>query len=195
MNFSYLIRVLSVPALSFRWSNYRNNIWKKRTNSETLRDVVFYPDVTIYLIKIYSRHLILGHHYPIFFFYGKKMLNPYLKNVQKTDILISGFRHFDNIHIDSNVTVRQQIGIEETVIKDIQQNQLTWYSHVQRMAEGRLPRISLKWMPKQKRARGRPKKNWMEGIKKAMNERKLNEGQWEYKKQWSLGVGQRRKTF
>ena len=32
-------------------------------------------------------------------------------------------------------------------------------------------------MPKQKRARGRPKKNWMEGIKKAMNERNLNEGQ------------------
>ena len=50
-------------------------------------------------------------------------------------------------------------------------------------------------MPKQKRSRGRPKKNWMEGIRKAMNERNLNEGQWEDKKQWSLGVGQRRKTF
>jgi len=43
--------------------------------------------------------------------------------------------------------------------------------------------------------RGRTKKNWMEGIKKTMNERNLNEGQWEYRKQWSLGVGQRRKTF
>ena len=50
-------------------------------------------------------------------------------------------------------------------------------------------------MPKQKRARGRPKKNWMEGIRKTMNERNLNEGQWEDRKQWSLGVGQRRKTF
>jgi hypothetical protein len=49
-------------------------------------------------------------------------------------------------------------------------------------------------MPKQKRARGRPKKNWIEGIK-VMNERNLNEGQWEDRKQWSLGVGQRRKTF
>ena len=29
----------------------------------------------------------------------------------------------------------------------------------------------------------------MEGIKKAMNERNLNEGQWEDRKQWSLGVG------
>jgi len=28
-----------------------------------------------------------------------------------------------------------------------------------------------------------------------MNERNLNEGQWEDRKQWSLGVGQCRKTF
>ena len=63
------------------------------------------------------------------------------------------------------------------------------------LAEERLPKIALKWMPKQKRARGRPKKNWMNGIKKAMNERNLNEGQWEDRKQWSLGVGQRTKRF
>jgi ABC-type enterochelin transport system ATPase subunit len=62
------------------------------------------------------------------------------------------------------------------------------------MAEGRLPKIALKWMSKHKRARGRPKKNWMEGIRKAMNERYLNEGQWEDRKQWSLGAGQRRKV-
>ena len=37
--------------------------------------------------------------------------------------------------------------------------------------------------------------NWVEGTRKAMNERNLNEGQWEDRKQWSLGVGQRRKTF
>jgi len=94
-----------------------------------------------------------------------------------------------------NVTIRQQIGLEETIVKEIEQNQLTWYGHVQRMVEGRLPEIALKWMPKQKRARGRPKKNWMEGIRKAMNERNLNEGQWEDRKQWSLGVGQRTKAF
>ena len=63
------------------------------------------------------------------------------------------------------------------------------------MAEGRLPEITLKWTPKQKRVRGRPKKNWMEGIRKTMNERNLNGGQWEDRKQWSLGVGQRKTTF
>ena len=94
-----------------------------------------------------------------------------------------------------NVTIRQQIGLEETIIKEIEQKQLTWYGHVQRMAEGRLPRIALRWMPKQKRTRGRPKKNWMEEIRKAMNERNLHEGQWEDRKQWSLGVGQCRKMF
>jgi hypothetical protein len=93
-----------------------------------------------------------------------------------------------------NVTIRQQIGLQETIVKEIEQNQLTWYSDVQRMVERRLPKIALKWMPKQKRARGRPKKNLMEGIRKAMNERNLNEGQWEDRKQWSLGVRQRRKA-
>jgi hypothetical protein len=47
-----------------------------------------------------------------------------------------------------NVTIRQLIGLEETIIKEIDQNQLTWCSHVQRMAKGRLPKIALKWMPK-----------------------------------------------
>jgi hypothetical protein len=51
------------------------------------------------------------------------------------------------------------------------------------MAEGRLPKIALKWMLKQRRERGRPKKSWMEGIKKAMHERNLNEGLWEDRKQ------------
>jgi len=83
--------------------------------------------------------------------------------------------------------------LEETIIKETEQNQLTCYGHVQRMAEGRLPKIALKWMPKQKRARGRPKKNWMERIKKAMNKR--DKGQWDDRKQWSLGVRQRRRTF
>jgi hypothetical protein len=29
-----------------------------------------------------------------------------------------------------NVTIRQQIGLEETIIKETEQNQLTWYGHV-----------------------------------------------------------------
>jgi hypothetical protein len=36
-----------------------------------------------------------------------------------------------------NVTIRKQIGPQETIIKEIEQNHFTWYGHVQRMAEGR----------------------------------------------------------
>jgi hypothetical protein len=51
-----------------------------------------------------------------------------------------------------NVTIRQQTGLEETIIKEVEQNQLTWYGNVQRMTEGRLTKIALKLRPKQKRA-------------------------------------------
>ena len=50
-----------------------------------------------------------------------------------------------------NVTIRKQIGLDKTIIKETEQNQLTWYGHVQRMAEGRLPKIALKWIPKQRK--------------------------------------------
>ena len=43
-----------------------------------------------------------------------------------------------------NVTIRQQIGLEKTIIKEIEQKQLTWYGHVQGTAEERLPKIALK---------------------------------------------------
>jgi hypothetical protein len=41
------------------------------------------------------------------------------------------------------VTVRQQIRLEEKIVKEIEQNQLTRYGHVQRMVEGSLPKIAL----------------------------------------------------
>jgi hypothetical protein len=80
-------------------------------------------------------------------------------------------------------------------VKEIEQKYLTWYGHVQRMAEEILSKVALKWMPKQKRARGRPKKNWIEGIRKVIHERTLNKGQGEDRKQWGLGVGKSKKRF
>ena len=65
---------------------------------------------------------------------------------------------------------RQQIGLKEPIIKEIEQNQLTWYGHVQRMAEGRLPKIALKWMAKQESTRRSEKK--LDGGYKEGHERK-----------------------
>jgi hypothetical protein len=49
---------------------------------------------------------------------------------------------------DRNVTIRQQMRLEETIMKDMEQEQLKWYGHVQRIGEARLLRITLRWMPK-----------------------------------------------
>ena len=48
---------------------------------------------------------------------------------------------------------------------------------------------------KTKESTRKTEENWMEGIKKATKERNLNEGQWEDRKQWSLGVRQCGKMF
>ena len=58
-----------------------------------------------------------------------------------------------------NVTIRQQIGLEKPIIKEIEQNQLTWYGRVQRMAEGRLPKIAL-WRNKREHEDDRRKTGW-----------------------------------
>jgi hypothetical protein len=39
-----------------------------------------------------------------------------------------------------SITIRQQIGLEEAIIKGTEQNQLTWQGQVQRMVEGRYPK-------------------------------------------------------
>jgi hypothetical protein len=48
-----------------------------------------------------------------------------------------------------NFATNLSISLEEAFIKETEQIQLTWHSHIQRMAKGRLPKIALKWTPKQ----------------------------------------------
>jgi hypothetical protein len=48
---------------------------------------------------------------------------------------------------------------------------------------------------KTKKSTGKTEEELDGRIKMAMNGRNLKEGQWEDREQWSLGVGQRRKTF
>jgi hypothetical protein len=66
------------------------------------------------------------------------------RRVEATEM--DALRRYSRISIKERirtVTIRQQIGLEETIIKETEQNQLTWYGHVRRMAEGRLPKIAL----------------------------------------------------
>lgn len=94
-----------------------------------------------------------------------------------------------------NEDIRRRVGLEDTIIKDFEQKQLTWYGHVQRMADYRLPKQAMNWIPYHKKKRGRPKITWKEGIRKAMSLRNMQDGQWEDRRQWRLDIGQRRRTF
>lgn len=87
------------------------------------------------------------------------------------------------------------MGVEGTVIHDIESKQLIWYGHVQRMGDDKLPKQIMRWILTGKRKRGRPKKNWLEGIRKSVSAKKLTDDQWNYRSIWKLGIGQRRKTF
>ena len=85
---------------------------------------------------------------------------------------------------------RKSEGEYWTLYKELAGDEMKFYQYF-RMSTS----MDIEVDAKERRARGIPKKTWMDVIKKTMHESSLSEGQWEDRKQWSLGVGQRRKTF
>ncbi|XP_045477899.1 uncharacterized protein LOC123683046 [Harmonia axyridis] len=94
-----------------------------------------------------------------------------------------------------NEEIRRLMGVDGTLYEDIEAKQLIWYGHLQRMDEQRLPKKVFEWVPAQRRKRGRPKKTWNEGVIKAMSSRDLRQGQWNDRKGWRKGIGQRQTTL
>jgi len=60
------------------------------------------------------------------------------------------------------------------------------------MQEERLPKLSMEWIPGERRKRGRARKTWMEGVRAAMKTRHLEADQWLNRKELRLGSGRRR---
>jgi hypothetical protein len=52
------------------------------------------------------------------------------------------------------------------------------------MEEGRLPKEVMKWSPRGRRKRSRPKLTWSEGIKGLMKEKGLMEEDWNDRGNW-----------
>jgi IS5 family transposase len=53
------------------------------------------------------------------------------------------------------------MGVKEKpdIIDIIERKRLQWYGHVKRMQEERLLKLIMEWIPRERRKRGRPKKN------------------------------------
>lgn len=66
--------------------------------------------------------------------------------------------------------------IERSISDYIDKRQLIWYRYVQRIDGRRPSREVMNWISQEIRKRGKPKKNWHVGIRKAMSEKNLQEG-------------------
>jgi hypothetical protein len=86
------------------------------------------------------------------------------------------------------------MGVKEKpdIIDIIERKRLQWYGHVKRMQEERLLKLFMKWIPGERRKRGRPRKTWMKGVRAAMKTRHLEADQWLNRKKCCLGSGRRR---
>jgi hypothetical protein len=74
-----------------------------------------------------------------------------------------------NEHIKEIMGVKRKPGIIDITEK----KRLQWYGHVKRMAEERIPKLIVEWIPQERRKRGHPRKTWMEGVQAAMTIRYL----------------------
>lgn len=90
-----------------------------------------------------------------------------------------------------NSEIRERMNTEETIIEDIEKKRLLWYGHLRRMEPNRWPQRMWQWSPPERRKKGRPAREWMEGVMEAMERRDMNENDWMDKTVWRLGCEKR----
>lgn len=78
----------------------------------------------------------------------------------------------------------RRMNITCSITKTLENRALQWYGHVRRMPEDRWPKKVTQWFPRGKRKRGRPALTWEKYIKTAMEERGLQEADWEDRRLW-----------
>ena len=63
-----------------------------------------------------------------------------------------------------NEVTRKELGLKDTIVDRITKRRLTWYGHVIRMENERIPAKALHGEVEGVRSRGRPKKRWMDNV-------------------------------
>ena len=83
--------------------------------------------------------------------------------------IIKGVTRKDKIR---NTKIREELKIEP-VEEIISRNSLRWYGHIKRMEEDRYPLKYLEWKPEGRKPPERPRKRWLDGIKKNLRDRNI----------------------
>lgn len=85
-----------------------------------------------------------------------------------------------------NEVVKQKMHVEQDIVEEIRRRQLLWYGHMKRMPEDRIPRKAFEWTPFQRKKKGRPRTEWKKEIDTGMEERGLEEGDWQDRARWRM---------
>lgn len=84
--------------------------------------------------------------------------------------LIRGLARRDRMRNDR---IREELGVNTSLLEEVERSKLRWYGHVKRMEQDRKPRKYLEWKLQGRRPVGRPRKRWMEGVRDRLEKRGL----------------------
>ena len=73
-----------------------------------------------------------------------------------------------------NEVIRKELGQRETLVDKIRKRRLTWFGHVVRMDDKRLPARALYCHVEGTRSRGRQTKTWMENVRQDLAEKDMD---------------------
>ena len=81
---------------------------------------------------------------------------------------MTGVSRLDRVR---NEVVRARTGVRRELAARVDMNVLRWFDHVERMDDEQL---LIKVMNAKRSARGRPRFGWMDGVKRALNDRRMD---------------------
>ena len=74
-----------------------------------------------------------------------------------------------------NQRIRELMEVDRNILEVIEERKMRWFGHVERMGEDRIPKMILEWNAEGRRRRGKPREQWMDGIRRSMNRMELTE--------------------
>jgi hypothetical protein len=90
-----------------------------------------------------------------------------------------------------NEHIKEIMGVKRKpdIVDSIEKKRLQWYGQVKMIPDERIPKLTMEWIPLERRKRGCPRKTWVEGEQTAMTTRNLEPDQWRNRKEWRLVSG------
>ena len=84
---------------------------------------------------------------------------------------MTGVSRLDRVR---NEVVRARTGVRRELAARVDMNVLRWFGHVERMDNERLLKKVMNAKVDGRSARGRPRFGWMDGVKRALNDRRMD---------------------